>query len=49
MLVGLVFYLSRWRGQFKIKAEEELNMGKTSADNWRQCRRQVKAPSDDLP
>lgn len=33
MLVHLAFYLSRWRGQFKTKAEEELNVGKTSADN----------------
>ena len=48
MLVRLAFYLSRWRGQFKTKAEE-LNVGKTSADNWRRCTRQVKAPRDDLP
>lgn len=49
MLVRLAFYLSRWRDQFKTKTEEELNVGKTSADNWRRCRRQVKAPRDDLP
>lgn len=49
MLVRLAFYLSRWRDQLKTKTEEELNVGKTSADNWRRCRRQVKAPRDDLP